>query len=156
MARWRTPLQAATAAALLIAGALTPWLTLYAGLQTFPGTTGTYGRALLGAGALLALVAVAAAVRPADRWRWATGLIGAAALYPAVHAVLGLRSIAQLDGLLVAAPGPGPWLALAGGAVAFATLFVRPATQHLDAVTLDSGRREVDAARRGAGAGAGR
>jgi hypothetical protein len=135
VARWRTPLQAAAAAALLTAGAFAPWLTLYAGLQSFPGTTGTYGRLLLGAGGVLVLVAVAAAVRPADRWRWATGVIGAAALYPAVRAVLGLRSISELDGLLVAAPGAGPWLALAGGAIAFSALFLRPAAQHVDAPT---------------------
>lgn len=123
MTRWRNPLQAAIAATLLIVGALIPWLTLYAGLQRLPGTTGLHGRLVLGAGVVLAFTAVAAAIRPDDRWRWLTGLVGAAAIYPAARGVLGLRTVAQLDELLVAAPGPGPWLALAGGSVAFGALF---------------------------------
>lgn len=128
MRRTSTPLIATAAGGLLLVGTYLPWVRLYAGLRELDGTTGAYGTTLLWLGGALLLVAVAAWRRPADRWRWATGLLGAAALYPSARAALGTRAIGDLDALLVAQPGPGPWVVLAGALIAFGALFLPRAT----------------------------
>lgn len=140
MSRARTPLIAAAAGGLLVAGSLLPWLTLYAGLRSLDGTTGSYGRVLLGLGIACLLVAAASWWRVSDGWRWATGLLGAAAAYPSARAVLGLRATADLDPLLAAAPGPGPWVALAGAVLAFALLFLRPGARTAEHLPAGSGQ----------------
>lgn len=124
MKRFRIALIAGLAGALAVAGALLPWVTLFAGLERLPGTTGVYGRALLAGGIVLTTLAVVELRRPTELVRWATGLLGGLLLLPAGLALLGQREIASVDPMLVATAGPGPWVAAGGAAIALIALFL--------------------------------
>lgn len=113
--------------ALLVAGALLPWLSLYAGLDHLRGIDGTNGRILLGAGVLAAAAAPLYAAWPALWLRWGIGAIGFAASGFAawdVSQLLGTYQQLHADPFTVASLGPGAFLALAGGLLILGTLLL--------------------------------
>lgn len=124
----RTPLLASTAGGLVITGSLLPWVSLFAGLERLPGTSGSFGRLLLVGGVALVAVGLLSLRIRRDGLRWLTGLLGGILLLPAGLAILGQRNVATMDPLLVAAAGPGPWVAAAGAALGLLALFLRPVT----------------------------
>lgn len=129
---WFGAAAATTGGAALVVGALLPWMTLFAGLQRYPGVAGLYGRILMTGGMLAVAGGVALLVRPARRLRVTIGLLGVALAGLATWVVLGLRSTAGALGhhpLLLARPGTGPFVALAGGLVVMALIL--PPRRHV-------------------------
>lgn len=100
-------------------GAAMPWLTLYAGLQTYRGLIGAYGWFIFGLGAL-ALLCGALAIRKKPSWLWgSSAILGIALLIFSAWLFAGLMQIVQRPEsvMLVPRPGPGLFVAAAGGAV---------------------------------------
>jgi len=106
--------------ALVATGALLPWLTLFAGLQHYSGLIGLYGWLVLAGGLASVATGLAMFVRR-ERWLELGGLtIGltltvftlwlAERLFETMH---GLGA----DAMLVARPGPGLFVAIAGALV---------------------------------------
>jgi hypothetical protein len=101
---------------LVIAGALLPWLTLYAGLQRYTGMAGLYGRLVLAGGAS-AFAAGVWMLRRRSLWmRWSTALLGAALTLFLTWLLVGLRDTLQgrMSPMLVAHAGPGLFVAIMG------------------------------------------
>lgn len=114
-------------AGLLIAGALLPWLSLYAGIDTMRGVDALNGRLLLGAGVLAAVLASAHLWHARPITRWALGAVGVASAGFAAWVLaqlLGSYSELQNDPFVVPALGAGAFVSLAGGCVVLATLFL--------------------------------
>ncbi|HEV2180520.1 MAG TPA: hypothetical protein VGR59_09375 [Gemmatimonadaceae bacterium] len=113
--------------ALVATGALLPWLTLFAGLQHYSGLVGLYGWLVLAGGAASLGLGLAMFARRA-RWLcvgsltlglmltvFTVWLVGR--LFETMHGV-------GADAMLVARPGPGLFVAVAG-AVLVAAAAVR-------------------------------
>jgi VIT1/CCC1 family predicted Fe2+/Mn2+ transporter len=116
-----TPRRAVAAAvlggALTCVGAMLPWLTLFAGLQSYSGLVGLYGRLVLAAGVLATVGGVVMTTR-SDRWlRRTLGGLGIALTLFVVWLLVGLRSTTgdlRHHAMLLARPGPGLFVALVG------------------------------------------
>lgn len=111
---------------LVIAGALLPWLTLYAGLQPYTGMAGLYGRLVLAGGAL-AVAAGALMLRPRPLWmRWGSAILGAALTLFIAWLLVGLRETLQgrMSPMLVAHAGPGLFVAITGAGLVSAAAIV--------------------------------
>lgn len=112
-----------------MAGAVTPWLTLYAGLYGYRGTTGLYGWLVLAAGGL-AFSAGLAASRFGRLW-----LAAASAAFGGVLLVFdgwlfaGLLSILHRRAAVMLVPraGPGLFLLLGGATL----ILLGPVAEHL-------------------------
>lgn len=129
---------------LVATGALLPWLTVFAGLQTYAGTAGLHGRLLLGGGLVAIVLGAAHAVmvsrsgmgprlRRAARLTSVTGLaLGAAMMGLAGWAMVGLVGLVRAratDPMMLADYGPGLFVALAGTvAVTAAALVQHPSS----------------------------
>jgi hypothetical protein len=117
-----------TGGAMIVVGAMLPWLSLFAGLRSFPGTTGLYGRLLL-AGGIMAAVAGAALLWTG--WpvlRRALGGFGLTLLAFAGWLTVGLFETLhgmQTNPMLVAKLGPGLFVVLAGALLVASTLLFR-------------------------------
>jgi ABC-type Fe3+-siderophore transport system permease subunit len=101
---------------LVVAGALLPWLTLFAGLQHYPGTTGLYGWVVL-AGGGAAVLSGLWGLRSSPAWLpWAGASLGLALFLFAVWLIAGLhQTMSQPAGpMLVPRAGPGLFVVLAG------------------------------------------
>jgi hypothetical protein len=100
----------AASGALAIAGALLPWLTLYAGLYQYNGLVGLYGRLILAVGAIVTFAAVAWA-RAQWRWLgWAGIALGIALCAFAAWLFAGLQEIVHRPEAMMAVAQPGPGL----------------------------------------------
>jgi len=106
--------------ALVATGALLPWLTLFAGLQHYSGLIGLYGWLVLAGGVASVATGLAMFVRR-ERWLERGGLtIGLALtvftlwlvgrLFETMHGI-------GADAMLVARPGPGLFVAMAGALI---------------------------------------
>lgn len=111
---------------LTVGGSLAPWLSLYAGLEQFRGSSGANGQVLIGLALTAVVSAIAYGIRGGVTARWVLG--GAGFAIVAFGGWLGTNLLATFtalsaDPLLVARLEPGLGLSLVGGAIAFATLF---------------------------------
>lgn len=122
---WFAAAAATTGGAALVVGALLPWMSFFAGLQRYPGVAGLYGRVLLAGGIMSVAGGLALLARPAKRLRMTIGLLGFVLAGLASRVLLGLRATTgalRHHPLLLARPGPGPFVALAGGLVVAALM----------------------------------
>lgn len=105
---------------LVATGALLPWITLFAGLQHYSGLIGLYGWLVLAGGVASVAVGVAMYLRPA-RWLPLGGLTLGLTLTIFTGWLVGrlfetMRGVGA-DAMLVARPGPGLFVAMAGALV---------------------------------------
>lgn len=110
---------------LVVVGALLPWLSLFAGLQRYSGTTGLYGRLAFAGGAASIAGGCLILFRPDHRLRVAVGGLGGLLTLFACWVLLGLRATTHELGrhaLLLARPGPGLFVVLTGSLVVAALL----------------------------------
>jgi hypothetical protein len=126
---WTRGLTAIAGGALVAVGSILPWMSLFAGLQRYPGVDGLYGRLALTAGAIAFVGGIAILIRPQrrpSRLRLGIGVLGVALALFACWILLGLRSTIRELGhhpLLLARSGPGVFVVVAG-AIALATLLL--------------------------------
>jgi hypothetical protein len=118
-AAWRRPatLAALVGAALVMAGAALPWLTLFAGLQRMAGLSGRNGQLLFAGGALVAALALLATWRPHAALRHATLAAGAALAGFSAWIAVGLVQLVAREAanpMLLPRLGPGVFVAAAG------------------------------------------
>ena len=120
--------------ALIIAGTLLPWFSLFAGLQPYSGVVGLNGRLLLAGGVVSSIAGGYFFFRSSPKLHWAIGLFGFLLLACSgallLQLLLTYRTLAA-NPLIVAALGPGLFVVLVGAALVFGTLFVsyQPAPQ---------------------------
>jgi hypothetical protein len=118
--------------ALTVAGVFLPWVRVFAGLESFSGSRGLYGEALLTAAAVAIGIGIV-------RFSFNVELRGASVLagsvlvsiagFVAYQAIAGVRSF---DPMLLPTTGPGPFVALAGGVVVLGGALWGSATSELD------------------------
>jgi hypothetical protein len=103
--------------ALVCTGTMLPWMSFFAGLQSLTGLGGLYGRILFASGAL-AVLSGTAMLHRRSAWLFAgTGVLGVLQTLFVVWLLLGLHStLGELGthAMLLARPGPGLFVALAG------------------------------------------
>jgi hypothetical protein len=112
---------------MLIAGALLPWLSLYAGVDTINGLDGLNGRVLIGAGLLSAALGVLYAARPSKHLQYGLAAFGfAVSAFAAwvLSQLLGSYQQLQSDPFVVASLGIGTFVALGGALLVLGTLLV--------------------------------
>jgi len=131
---WRTAagLVSVAAGAAIVIGTALPWVETFAGLIGIPGLRGGNGRVLAAAGIVIVAAGIYHLVRGGQATRWLAGLAGFAALGFSAYLLIQLaRSLRVLggDSMVLARGGPGLWVAAAGSAAAFATLFFPPSSQ---------------------------
>lgn len=106
--------------ALVATGALLPWLTLFAGLQHYSGLIGLYGWLVLAGGVASVAIGLAMLVRRA-RWLQLGGLTLGLTLTVFTVFLVGrlLETMHGLgaDAMMVARPGPGLFVAMAGALI---------------------------------------
>lgn len=116
---------------LMISGALLPWLSLYAGVDTLNGIDGVNGWVLIAAGGVAIAAASTYLWRPSEQLRWGLaglGFIASAFAAWVVSQLLGSYQQLQGDPFVVASLGMGAFVALAGGLLVLGTLLVPHAT----------------------------
>jgi hypothetical protein len=131
---WRAAagLTAVAAGALILTGALLPWVEAFAGLLPISGIRGGNGRVLAAAGAVVAAAGLWQLARGGQAARWLAGLAGfAAAGFSGYLLIQLVRTVRDLggDSMVIARPGPGLPVVLAGSLAAFATLLFPPSAQ---------------------------
>lgn len=122
---WRAALPAVAGGVIVAVGAVLPWMSLFAGLQTYRGIAGLYGRLAFAGGALSVIGGVVMLTRPDRRLRLAIGGLGVALTLFALWVLLGLRATTQhLDQhpFLLPRPEPGLFVVIAGALVVAALL----------------------------------
>jgi len=125
MRQWRVSLVAAGGGSIVAAGTMLPWISLFAGLHSYPGIAGLYGRMMFAGGALAVAACLAILVRPDPRLRLAIGVLGLALTLFAAWVLWGLRSTThglERHPFLLARPGPGLFVVLAGALLMAALL----------------------------------
>lgn len=108
--------------ALVSAGAALPWMSFFAGLQSFSGLVGLYGRILFASGALAVLFGVTMLLRREGWLRRTTAVLGAMQVLFIAWLLVGLRSTLEhlgMHAMLLARPGPGLFVALAGALLVY-------------------------------------
>lgn len=101
----------------LVAGALLPWMSLFAGLQRYAGVAGLNGRLLLAGGVAAIVGGAAMLVRPRRPLRLALGGLGLLLAAFALRLLLELRATVHAlahHPLLLARSGSGLFVAFAG------------------------------------------
>ena len=106
----------------IVAGTLMPWLTLFAGLHTYRGIIGLYGRLIAGGGVVAVALGVLLSARDNRLLRLSAGLVGGAIFF---FSALLLRNLIAVvanlrgDPMMVASPGDGLYVCLVGAALVF-------------------------------------
>jgi hypothetical protein len=115
--------------ALVVAGGLLPWLSIYAGLESFRGVAGLNGRLLVGGGTFSVLLGLRYLQRREKPLLWAIGLLGAVLFGFSAWLVVQLFAVYRDVGgnpFLAGRLGPGLFISSAGAALILATLLVEP------------------------------
>ncbi|HKT06954.1 MAG TPA: hypothetical protein VJR24_03575 [Gemmatimonadaceae bacterium] len=115
---------------LVATGALLPWITLFAGLQHYSGLIGLYGWLVLAGGVASVGIGLAMFVRRA-RWLQLGGLTLGLTMFAFTVWLVGrlfetMHGVGA-DAMLVARPGPGLFVAIAGSIVVAAATYRGPA-----------------------------
>jgi len=122
---WRAATPAIAGGAVVAVGAVLPWMSLFAGLHSYPGVAGLYGRLAFAGGTLAALGGVVMLTRD-DAWlRRAIGGLGATLTVFATWVLMGLRSTTrhlEQHPFLLPRPEPGLFVVIAGALVVAALL----------------------------------
>ncbi|CAN5841035.1 hypothetical protein BH23GEM9_BH23GEM9_03590 [soil metagenome] len=128
----RAPRRLWTAAAalagggLIMAGTCLPWLTLFAGLHTYPGIMGLWGRLLFAGGALAAAAGMACLLTRHGIAPAACRVMGPVLLSGSVFLLLrqhaAYRELVSTQPMMVPGVGSGLYVVLAGAALVTATL----------------------------------
>jgi len=131
---WRTAcaLTAVAGGSAIVAGAIMPWATAFAGLLPISGLAGLNGRVLLAAGVMIAVAGLVHFGRQDAVSRWLVGLTGCAALAASGYLLLRLTAILPAVGassMAMVRAGPGLWVIIAGGGLAFGTMFMPASAQ---------------------------
>jgi len=114
---WLGAVIATSGGSALVVGALLPWMSLFAGLQRYPGVSGLYGRLLLAGGVSAIGGGIAMLVRRRRGLRLAVGALGLILSAFAWWILDGLRATThslEHHPLMLARAGPGLFVALAG------------------------------------------
>ena len=123
--RWRAA-AVVLGGGLVATGALLPWLTLFAGLQHYSGLIGLYGWLVLAGGVASVGVGAAMFVRHTRRLHLGGLTLGLTMMIFTAWLVTRLfetmRGIGA-DAMLVARPGPGLFVAIAGSIVVAAASY---------------------------------
>jgi len=104
----------------IVAGTLMPWMTLFGGLHTYRGIIGLYGRLIAAGGIAAVIIGILIAGRYNRTLRWSVGALGGAIF---IFAAVLLRNLLMLvgnfrgDPMMIAAPGWGLYVCLAGSAL---------------------------------------
>ena len=113
----RSGMMAVAGGVLVCVGACLPWLFLFAGLQSYSGMSGLYGR-LLFVGGVLAIAGGATMRMRSGRWlRPGVGSLGVLLSLFTSWLLVGLRTTTRAlraHAVLIARPGPGLLVALMG------------------------------------------
>ena len=129
---WRAAAFAGAGGVIIAVGAVLPWMSLFAGLQSYRGIAGLYGRLAFAGGVLAVIGGVLMLTRPNARLRLAIGGLGLALALFAGWVLLGLRATTQhLDEhpFLLPRPEAGLFVVIAGALVMMPLLL--PARAHL-------------------------
>jgi len=111
----------------MMVGTLLPWVSLFAGLQTYSGIAAWNGRLLFAGGALSVVAGIGFFFLDDIKLRWGLGLFGFVLLAFASWLLLQLlKTVGQLspDTMTFARIGPGLFAVTIGAVSVFATLFV--------------------------------
>jgi hypothetical protein len=117
---WRAAAFAVAGGVIIAVGAVLPWMSLFAGLQSYRGIAGPYGRLAFAAGALAIIGGVVMLTRPHPRLRLAIGGLGVALTLFATWVLMGLRATTQHlehHPFLLPRPEPGLFVVIAGALV---------------------------------------
>ena len=112
----------------IVAGTLMPWMTLFAGLHTYRGIIGLYGRLIAGGGVVAVAIGVLLGARDNRILRWSAGLVGGAIFF---FSALLLRNLIAVvanlrgDPMMVASAGDGLYVCLVGAALVCGSSFLR-------------------------------
>jgi hypothetical protein len=120
---WPHALMAIIGGSLVVVGSALPWMSLFAGLHAYSGLAGYYGRLILAGGALSVLGGAAMLARPHHWLRLGIGGVGLAVF--AAWILVGLSAKVRELGhhpLLLARPGPGVFVVIAGATALAAVL----------------------------------
>jgi hypothetical protein len=126
---WRTAASAAATVGggIAVAGCFLPWVTVFAGLEGFPGMRGSNGKVLAAAGILIAAAGLWHLLGGRAWSRWIAGLLGAGVAGYAGYLLLQLQATMKSlggDSMMLLRGGPGLWVVAAGGLIAFGTMFL--------------------------------
>lgn len=112
---------------LVCVGTTLPWMSFFAGLHSLSGLVGLYGRILFASGALVVLFGTTMLLRRSPWISLAIGALGVAQTLFVVWLFIGLRTTLQALGMhamLLARPGPGLFVALAGAMLVSAIMLL--------------------------------
>jgi uncharacterized membrane protein len=130
---WRAFLPAVAGGVIIAVGAVLPWMSLFAGLQSYRGISGLYGRLAFAGGVLAVIGGFAMLTRPQRRLRLAIGGLGVALTLFAAWVLLGLRATTQhLDQhpFLLPRAEPGLLVVIAGALIVAALLLPQKSSSH--------------------------
>jgi MFS family permease len=121
---------ASVGGAVVIAGALLPWLTVFQGLDSYAGILGLNGQLLAAGGSATIVLAVVYTLRPRTALRYGVGFLGfALALFSAYLLAQLLVTYHSLRGMFLPALGPGVFVAAGGAIMILGTLFIEAAPE---------------------------
>ena len=110
-------------------GAFLPWVSIYAGLESFRGVAGLYGRLLVGGGGLSVLLGLLYLRRPGAALRWGISVLGATLLafcgWLLVQLFVVYREIGG-NPFVVGRLDSGLYVSTVGAAIVLLTLLVEP------------------------------
>jgi hypothetical protein len=104
----------------IIAGTLMPWMTLLAGLQSFRGIIGLYGKLIAAGGVVAVGLGLTVALKDSPILRLTAVAVGAAVVFSCIALLHNLTSVVghlRGDPMMVASQGKGLYICLIGGAL---------------------------------------
>jgi hypothetical protein len=127
--RWLITSMGVAGGAAVIAGAAMPWLSVFAGLHSYPGLAGRNGQLLAATGVVTMLIAFGYGWHGRTALRYALGAAGFVLSLAVAYLLAQLWvTYHALHDMFLPALGPGLFVAAAGALAVTATMFVRDAS----------------------------